>query len=87
MNTQGVVQVIVSNQDVTTNVKENGAGIDVEISQPIEIQFVNEQTIDSVVILPESNVESYYISYEKLDGDVYVLDDVKFLFFLFFVNY
>lgn len=62
---------------MTDEVKENGQGKDLEISQSLIIEFESEQTIDSVILLPNSNVESYYISYQSFNGDIYVLDDVK----------
>ena len=68
VNTQGVVQVRVNDNDVTKDIKANGLGVDMLSGDSIEIQFSQDQTIDSVVVLPKSNVESYYISYETSDG-------------------
>lgn len=77
VKTQGIVEVIVNGKDVTKDVKEDGQGIDLVIGDSIEVIFVEDQTIDSVVILPKSNVESYYISYETTDGYETTLEEVS----------
>jgi len=61
-------------------VKENGQGIDLDGLNYITIQFSNQQIIDSVVVLPNSNVESYYIAYTDSNGNTHVINDVNFLF-------
>ncbi|CAF3426792.1 unnamed protein product [Rotaria socialis] len=67
------VRVMFNNKVVTDNTKENGAGIDVDKNEYITIYFSKIQTVDSVVILPNSNVQSYSISYTKPNGDEYIL--------------
>ena len=77
VKTQGIVQVIVNEKDVTKDVKENGQGIDVVIGDSIEIELFEDQTIDSVAILPKSNVDSYYISYATTGGYETTLAEVS----------
>ncbi|CAF2003035.1 unnamed protein product [Rotaria magnacalcarata] len=67
------VRVVFNNQVVTDNAKENGAGVDMDKNEYITIYFSKIQTIDSVVILPNSNIQSYSISYTKTNGDEYIL--------------
>lgn len=43
----------------------------------IIINFLKVETIESVVILSDSNVKSYAISYIKSNGDEYVLEEVS----------
>jgi hypothetical protein len=47
------------------------------VNEYIIINFPRKQTIDSVVILTDSNVKTYSISYTKSDGNEYILEDVK----------
>lgn len=75
-SSQGVVQVIVDGQDVTKNIQVNGPGIDINSGTPIEIQFSYDQIIDSVVVFSDSNVESYYISYETTSRNEQILAQV-----------
>jgi hypothetical protein len=77
---------LLQNQIVTENVTADGQGVDLDDNEYITIQFSTEQTIDSVVILSNSNIESYSISYKKSNGDVYTLQEVniKFSFCFFF---
>jgi hypothetical protein len=84
-STQGVVEVSVNNKIVTDYVKENGQGIDLDGLNNITIQFSNAQIIDSVVVLSDSNVKSYYISYTDLNGQAHVINDVIFFIFLKFI--
>lgn len=69
--------MLYNNTIVTENIKENSAGIDVDENEYITIQFSKQQIIDSVVILPDSNVNSYSISYTKPNGDEYILEEVN----------
>lgn len=64
---------------------ENGQGIDLNGLNYITIQFSNEQIIDSLVVLSDSNVESYYISYTDSNGNAHVINDVIFLIFLIYL--
>jgi hypothetical protein len=75
------IQVLFNNTIVTNNVTENGQGVDINDNEYITISFANEQTVDSVIILSNSNVESYSISYIKSDGSEYILDEVNIKYF------
>ena len=77
VNTRDLAKVRVNENDVTKDIKENGQGVDILSGDSIEIQFSDEQTIDSVVVLPKSNVESYYVSYETADGYEVTLVEVS----------
>ncbi len=73
----GVVKAIVDGQDVTKDVQVDSQGIDINSGTPTEIQFSYNQIIDSVVVFSDSNVGSYYISYETLDGNEKILGQVN----------
>ena len=77
---QGAVEVLFNNKAVTNDVRENGPGIYLDDNEYITIRFPTEQTIDSVVILSNSNVQSYAISYIKSNGDEYILEEVISIF-------
>lgn len=77
---QGVITVILAGNDVTPDVQVNSQGIDVNSGTPVEIQFSYDQVIDSVVVFSDSNVESYYISYETSDGNEQILGLVNRVF-------
>ena len=66
--------------------RENGPGVDFKDNQYITIHFSKEQTIDSVILLSNSNVQSYSIYYSQSDGSEYVLADVNIRFrFCYFI--
>jgi hypothetical protein len=75
---------LLQNQIVTENVTADGQGVDLDDNQYITIQFSTEQTIDSVVISPNSNIQSYSILYKKSNGDLYTLAEVNLKFSIFF---
>jgi hypothetical protein len=53
------------------------SGLDLTENEIITIRFKKSQKIDSVEILPKSNLNSSSVAYSKTNGDIYVLEGVK----------
>lgn len=52
-------------------------GVNLDSNEFVVIRFQQSQTIDSIVVLADSNVNSYSVSYTKPDGDEYILEEVR----------
>ena len=52
-------------------------GVNLDDADYLIIRFGTPQTIDSIVVLADSNVKFYTVSYTKPNGDEYVLEEVR----------